>query len=114
MTFDEKVFIGLAACSIVAIVMFRGKDKAPDVNAVPDDAKLPPTAYVGNSNTLENAGEGPLYFMGNTRYQFWPPVNNWLPTVTSGQGAQTVTTPYQFIHRWKDAVYNKVEKIKNA
>lgn len=111
MTLDEKVFIGLALGGIAAVILWRNRDVGPTPDKAADE--LPATAYVGLSQTPANSSiaEGPMYGNYNGPYLMWPPLNNFLPTVTSGQGGQVVQQPFDFVRRWSGALYNKAERI---
>lgn len=98
---DEKVIMVLVAVALAAVIIWRGK---PD-NAMPDAV-----AETGLSLTPETADmtSGPSYLQSNRAYAFLPPVNMFLPTVTAGQGNQTVTQPLDFVKRMGVKVMEKV------
>lgn len=100
MTFDEKVFIGLGVAALAAVILFRTRDPVTPIGTQPNE--IPATDIVGMSQTPDNSSvtRGPLYLMVNGRYMFAPPLQNFLPTVSSGIGAKTVAGTIETVRRF--------------
>lgn len=91
---DEKILLVVAAVALVAVIIFQRKPDAPPV-----DRPVSTPADLGMSFTPATADvvNGPAYLVANAPYQFMPPIDNWLPTITAGQGSQTVENPSNFV-----------------
>lgn len=100
---DEKLMLVLGAVALAAVIIWRSK---PDNTPVPTDS----VAQTGMSLTPDTANmtEGPAYLMSNRPYAFLPPINMYLPTVTAGQGNQTVVQPLDFVKKMGTLVMEKV------
>lgn len=95
MTKDEKIIIAVSALLVMTVIIWR----KPIVAVVTGEA-LPtnPNNEVGVSQTPANSSlvKGPSYLMYNQPYAFAPPIGNFLPSITAGQGNQTVNLPTNF------------------
>ena len=96
MSKDEKIIIAVAVLLITVVIIWR----KPIIAAVTGDTSDEVTPYdsVGVSQILtpESASRGLSYLSYNQPWAFAPPVGNFLPSITAGQGNQTVNKPTNF------------------
>lgn len=102
MSTEEKVILGLVFAALAAVIIFQRKE-------LPQDKPTASVADIGTSLTPSNAdmANGPAYLVANAPWFFMPPVNMALPTVTVGQGAQTVENPLGFVKRHVTTIFGK-------
>ena len=95
---EEKILVVCGLAALAAIVLFRTRDF--DIAAEPDN--VPITDIVGMSQTPENSDMtgGYAVYMANRRFAFWPPLDNFLPTVAGPDTGEAVTRGNDFIKRW--------------
>lgn len=93
MSKDEKIILVVTALLIMVVIIWR----KPIVAAIVGET-IPAADMVGVSQTPENTSlvKGPSYLMYNQPWAFAPPVGNFLPSITAGQGNQTVNLPTNF------------------
>ena len=91
MTKEEKILLGLTIAALVAVVIYQRK---PDMIVPVND----PVVELGKSITPRNDSvvTGPEYLTYNSPWFFAPPIGNFLPSTTAGQGNQTVNQPTNF------------------
>lgn len=81
MTNDERVLLVIVGILLVAVIVFqrRPEDGSPGLNP-------PASSVVGLSLTPRNSDVivGPSYIMANMPYMFGPPIQNILPSASSG------------------------------
>lgn len=96
---DEKIILIVAAAVLTAVILFRKKDIPFIDNDEPD---VPITDIVGMSQTPENSNVqvGQARYIANRRAWYLPPLDNFIPSVTSGQAGQTSVKPPEFVSRW--------------
>lgn len=101
MSREEKILLGLAIAALAAIVIFqRGSmSRDPGGGGEPVAADTSPVIQVGDSFTPANSSmtKGPAYLTYNAPFMFAPPISNFLPSITAGQGSQTVNQPTDFV-----------------
>lgn len=99
MTREEKILLGLAIVALAAIVIFQRSPRAIDPGGGGEAASADPVIVVGDSFTPANSSvtKGPAYLMYNAPFMFAPPISNFLPSITAGQGSQTVNQPTDFV-----------------
>lgn len=104
MSKDEKIILVITALLIMAVIIWR----KPIVEAIVGET-IPPVDLVGLSQTPNNSTltKGPSYLMYNQPWAFAPPVGNFLPSITAGQGNQTVNMPTNFVG--DEFAYSKTE-----
>ena len=94
---QEKNLLGLAIAALAAVVIFQRRPAVAEVS--PPQADTVPVIQVGDSFTPANSSmvKGPAYLTYNAPFMFAPPISNFLPSITAGQGSQTVNQPTDFV-----------------
>jgi hypothetical protein len=80
----EKIFLGLLGVILIAVLFYEFAGGAPAMAATPADTDELPNVAGPYGGSLTS---GPAYLLYNAPYAFAPPVNNFLPAVTSGMTA---------------------------
>jgi len=91
----DMILLGLVAAALAAVVIYQ---KPPAYQPGTEPGTPLPTDTIGMSLTPNNASvvSGPAYMTYNAPWFFSPPVGNFLPSITAGQGNQTVNMPTNF------------------
>lgn len=97
----DNIILGVVFAALAAVILMNKRQFVAALQTH-DEGPLPPTAIVGMSQTLENTDTslGPNYLVSNRRYMGWPPLDQFLPTVTSGQIGQVFQRATAFVRNF--------------
>lgn len=98
MTKDEKITLVIVGLLLAAVIIWR----KPIVEAIIAPEEQPVIDEIGISQNPGNSSmtKGREYLVYNLPYAFSPPIGNFLPSITAGQGNQTVNKPTNFDEYW--------------